>query len=603
MSRPMLFGKYCLLERISVGGMAEVFRAKPLDVRSQGRFLALKRILPHLAEDDEFIKMFVDEAKVCVHLRHPNIVHIFELGTFQSSPYILMEFIPGQEVLAMQKRLRKRRLVMSIAQACYISMELAKGLEYAHAATDDAGRPLNIIHRDVSPQNVLVSYTGQVKLIDFGVAKAAVQSTKTQVGVLKGKFGYMSPEQIRGEAIDSRSDLFAAGIFLWELLTNRRLFTGDSEYDIFEKVRTVDVVPPSQKNPQVPAEVDRIVMRALSADPHQRYASGAEFAADLQRFLDSLHTRYTRQHLADWMQRFFSEEFTSEIDKVREFDTIRTAEDVRRITFGDQPSPEQAPAPQDDVAVDATQIWDADVAPQDIDDIEAFADNHTVVQAGGFDLDEFVSLHDDDIIEIEEIEEPDDTGPMRAQQEWPTPRQDASMFEDGPGPSDADTTMELQRLDSGMLRQSVVNRHTEDVTGPRQPVGARVVKEAKRRRNIRAGIALAAVVSCVALSGATLFSFLTSKDSTAPQPRDGASVAAQQRVRPGAIVVTSTPSHGLEVRVDGEVRADRTPLSLRDLSPGEHTIEVSHPRFETYRTTIELRPNGFVPIDVEFTPR
>ena len=271
-SRPMLFGKYCLLERISVGGMAEVFRAKPLNVPgTTERYLALKRILPHLAEDEEFLKMFIDEAKLCVHLRHPNIVHIYELGRFQSSSYILMEYIPGQDLLALQKRLRKRRLIMSVTQACYIAMELAKGLDYAHKATDDYGRPLGIIHRDISPQNVLINYSGGVKLIDFGVAKADIQSTKTQAGVLKGKFGYMSPEQIRGEgAIDHRSDIFAVGTVLWELLTNRRLFTGDNEFEVFQKVRDARVDPPSTKNPQVPPEVDRIVMRSLTQDPNNR---------------------------------------------------------------------------------------------------------------------------------------------------------------------------------------------------------------------------------------------------------------------------------------------------------------------------------------------
>jgi serine/threonine protein kinase len=308
----MLFGKYCLLERLSVGGMAEVFRAKPLNSPSTDRFLALKRILPHLAEDEEFIKMFVDEAKLCVHLRHPNIVHIFELGKFQSSSYILMEYIPGQDLLALQKRLRQRRLIMSVAQACYVVMELAKGLDYAHKATDDYGRPLNIIHRDVSPQNVLISYGGQVKLIDFGVAKAAVQSTKTQVGVLKGKFGYMSPEQIRGEAIDQRSDIFAAGTVLWELLTNRRLFTGDNEFEIFQKVRDANVDPPSAKNPQIPPEVDRIVMKALTAHPEQRYSYCADLARDLGQFLTSIEPLYTQRHLSDWMARFFEEEFASE---------------------------------------------------------------------------------------------------------------------------------------------------------------------------------------------------------------------------------------------------------------------------------------------------
>lgn len=591
MSRPMLFGKYCLLERLSVGGMAEVFRAKPLNSPSTDRFLALKRILPHLAEDEEFIKMFVDEAKLCVHLRHPNIVHIFELGKFQSSSYILMEYIPGQDLLALQKRLRQRRLIMSVAQACYVVMELAKGLDYAHKATDDYGRPLNIIHRDVSPQNVLISYGGQVKLIDFGVAKAAVQSTKTQVGVLKGKFGYMSPEQIRGEAIDQRSDIFAAGTVLWELLTNRRLFTGDNEFEIFQKVRDADVDPPSAKNPQIPPEVDRIVMKALTAHPEQRYTYCADLARDLGQFLTSIEPLYTQRHLSDWMARFFEEEFSSEQKKIQEFRRIITADDVRGFYFGapagaagpgsaPQAMPQQQQQ-QPQESAEATQIWDVDEAPEDGEDIEAFAANHTVVQAGGFDLDDFLQLSEDDLIEVSDQEQDDNA------------------------------TMELARLDPAKLRQSVAStpERRENVraatldqggTNPRIAVSQQDILDATRKRNLRAGLALVAVLACVGLLFATIVVYVTGDkggEEQAPEPKPDDKVAVKQA--PGTVVVTVRPEEDVEVFVDGKLRAESTPCTLDDLEPGEHLIEVRHEDFETFSTRVDVRSNGFVPIDAE----
>lgn len=608
MSRPMLFGKYCLLERISVGGMAEVFRAKPFNTPTTDRFLALKRILPHLAEDDEFIKMFVDEAKLCVHLRHPNIVHIYELGRFQSSSYILMEYISGRDLLALQKRLRERRLIMSVAQACYVAMELAKGLDYAHRASDEYGRPLNIIHRDVSPQNVLISYTGAVKLIDFGVAKAAVQSTKTQVGVLKGKFGYMSPEQIRGESIDQRSDIFAVGTVLWELLTNRRLFTGDNEYEIFQKVRDADVELPSAKNPQVPPEVDRIVMKALSSDPNRRYTWAADLARELGTFLTSIQPCYTRQHLSDWMGRFFTDELAEERAKAEEFARIQTPEDVRRVYFGQgqappstttrpatpassgpSPEPEEEPA-QVHVgadAGDATQIWDVDQAPDEHEDPEAFASQHTVVQAGGFDLDEFMALRDDDILDISEAggEEPD-----IAHSE----------------------TLEMNALDPVIreqMAQQVARASASDGYTPPGGMSAGAIAEATRKRNVRAGIAAVAVGACLVLAvaiGVTVTGALWGGEEEPraedpAEPRGEVAVAAPKAA--GIIVVSSEPAEGVEVFVDGVKRAEATPARVEQLAPGAHVVEVRHPTHEPFEVSVELREGGFVPVNAELDPR
>ena len=558
MSRPLLFGKYCLLERLSVGGMAEVFRARPINSPDTTRYLALKRILPHLAEDEEFIKMFVDEAKLCVHLRHPNIVHIFELGRFQSSSYILMEFIPGKDLLALQKRLRKRRLIMSVAQACYVCMELCKGLDYAHKATDDYGRPLNIIHRDVSPQNVLINYNGSVKLIDFGVAKAAVQSTKTQVGVLKGKFGYMSPEQIRGEAIDQRSDIFAVGTLLWELLTNRRLFTGDNEFEIFQKVRDAQVDPPSTKNPQVPPEVDRIVMKALSGDPNTRYTWAADVARDLGQFLTSIQPLYTQQHLSDWMARFFEEELAEEQGKVDRFREIRTADDVFAFYQAAPTSAEQ----REYEAAESTQVWDQDVAPTQGEDIEQFAANHTVVQAGGFDLDEFISLQDDDIVEL-------DAPPVSADRE----------------------TVELDAVNRAALRHSVAHTKLDSGnTNPGLQSPTRVIADATRRRNMRAGLALVAVLACAVLAISTLLLWLGGGEES-------------QATTVGSVLVTGNPASGVQVFIDEQHKGTGLPLKVDALEPGAHVVELRRDGFHTFSTSVQVRPGSFVPVEAELVKK
>src|SRR3954467_8334721 len=291
--QPVPFGKYVLLERISVGGMAEVFKAKSFGVEGFEKILAIKRILPSMAEDADFIEMFIDEAKICGQLNHANICQIFELGRVDDSHFIAMEYVWGKDVLQIQNRFRKMRQTMKPEMAAFIAAKLCEGLDYAHKKKDAAGRPLHIIHRDISPQNILISYDGELKIIDFGIAKAASRSSKTQAGVLKGKFGYMSPEQVRGLPLDRRSDIFAIGTILYELLTADRLFVGESDFETLEKVRNVDCPPPSKANPKCPPALEKIIMKALARDPEDRYQWGAEMMEDLQSFLVSFEPVFT----------------------------------------------------------------------------------------------------------------------------------------------------------------------------------------------------------------------------------------------------------------------------------------------------------------------
>ncbi|MGN6104627.1 MAG: protein kinase domain-containing protein [Kofleriaceae bacterium] len=321
--KPTPFGKYFLLERINVGGMAEVFRAKAFGVEGFERLVAVKRILPNIAEDKEFIRMFIEEAKLSVQLNHANIAQIFDLGVVDGSYYIALEHVHGRDLRGIFDRCRQLGEAMPVAQACFMVMKLCEGLDYAHNKRDQSGRELSLVHRDVSPQNVLVSFEGEVKIIDFGIAKAAGKGSKTQAGILKGKFGYMSPEQVRGLPVDRRSDVFSCGIVLYELLTGERLFVGESDFSTLEKVRNVEILPPSTYNRKIPDELERIVLKALSKDVEDRYQNAIDLHDELQAFVYTAGEFYSRKDLAGWMKKTFGKEIEEETAKLESYRQLK----------------------------------------------------------------------------------------------------------------------------------------------------------------------------------------------------------------------------------------------------------------------------------------
>jgi serine/threonine protein kinase len=322
MKKPTLFGKYFLLERINAGGMAEVFRAKAFGVEGFERLVAVKRILPHISEDEEFIRMFIEEAKLAVQLTHANIAQIFDLGVVDGAYFIALEHVHGRDLRGIFDRGHAIGETMPIAQACFIAMKVCEGLDYAHNKRDN-GRELQLVHRDVSPQNILVSFEGEVKLIDFGVAKAASSGSATQAGILKGKFGYMSPEQVRGLAVDRRSDVFSCGIVLYELLTGERLFVGESDFSTLEKVRNVEILPPSTYNRRIPDELERIVLKALAKDVEDRYQNAIDLHDELQAFVYTAGEFYSRKDLAGWMKKTFAREIEDETARIDGFRDVR----------------------------------------------------------------------------------------------------------------------------------------------------------------------------------------------------------------------------------------------------------------------------------------
>lgn len=327
LSQPLqILGHYTLLERVSVGGMAEVFRARDDRERPPNRFLALKRVLPGLAEDPAFLDMFVEEARLAVQLHHANICDIFELGQQGDLLYLVMEFIAGRDLLQLQRHLVGQGRVMSGAQAIHIILELLDALDYAHRKADDAGRPLHLVHRDISPQNVMVSFDGEVKLLDFGIARAGTGVRRTRAGVLKGKFAYLSPEQAAGGPADQRSDLFAVGILLHEMLTGSRLFSAPSEFETLDRVRSLQAPSVCASQPHLPPALDAILGRALAKAPAERFASAAAFASELRALLAGQPTQYGRADLRGFMQREFPADFAAERDKLARVATFAPVE-------------------------------------------------------------------------------------------------------------------------------------------------------------------------------------------------------------------------------------------------------------------------------------
>lgn len=316
LAKPIPFGDYFLLEKINTGGMAEVYKAKTFGAEGFERVVAVKKILPSIAEDKEFISMFVNEAKLAVQLTHANIAQINDLGNINGDYYIAMEYVPGHDLRVIFDRCVRTGQKLDIACVCYIVSKVCEGLDYAHNKKDANGNPMNIIHRDISPQNILISYDGECKLIDFGIAKASTQSNATQVGILKGKFSYMSPEQVSGKTnIDRRSDIFALGIVLFEMLTLKRLFLGQSDFETLEKIRKVEVSPPTLYNSAIPEELEDIVLKALEKDVTQRYQSAQELQEALQRFMFKQNMYYTAKDLSEFMHAMFAQEIALEQKK------------------------------------------------------------------------------------------------------------------------------------------------------------------------------------------------------------------------------------------------------------------------------------------------
>lgn len=346
------FGKYILLERMAAGGMAEVYLSKSTGAVGVNKFVAIKRILPQYSDHPEFIEMFKEEAKIAVNLNHGNVVSIFDFGVEKNQFFLVMEYVEGRNLRQVLNEFKKIGTQFTIEQIVFLMKEVAAGLDHAHRCIDGTtGRPLNIVHRDMSPQNIMVSFEGEVKLIDFGIAKAETQIEATKAGTLKGKYGYMSPEQADGQNIDARTDIFSVGIVLWELLANDRLFTSNSEAAILRKIRDCQIPAIRKLNPSIPPELETIVNKALAKDKSLRYQTAAALHRDLNRFLNTQYPDFSPHDFSVFMKNSFSSLFLEQRRKLVEYAKVSTTstDDKTVVTETDlravPPLPEDAEMP------------------------------------------------------------------------------------------------------------------------------------------------------------------------------------------------------------------------------------------------------------------
>ena len=310
--REQQYGKYLLLDRIAIGGMAEIFLARQMGLEGFEKTVVLKRIRPHLGDKKSFVKMFLNEAKLAAQLNHPNIIQIHDLGKVGDSYFIAMEYLFGRDMRRVIPKAEAQGIPFPIVYACKIASQVLEGLYYAHQKSDVHGKALGIVHRDVTPENIFVSFDGGVKVLDFGIAKAANQVEMTRAGEIKGKLSYMSPEQCMGKPLDHRSDIFSLGVVLYEWVTGFKLFTGESDVAVLKSITDGKIYRPSYFKQDVPEQVELILMKALEKDPAARYQSSWEMQYDLDKFLANNEFTPSNQHLATFMKQLFVDEIETE---------------------------------------------------------------------------------------------------------------------------------------------------------------------------------------------------------------------------------------------------------------------------------------------------
>ena len=300
--------KYKILEKLDSGGMAEIYRGEVESIQGFKKQVAIKRILPHLTKNQKFVAMFLDEARLSLHLNHANVVQVFDIGVADNTYFIVMEYVDGTNLKAIFEIIEARGYPIPVAQGVYTLIEVLKALSYAHELVDDAGRSLGVVHRDVSPPNVLISKRGEVKLVDFGLAKAVGQLEQTDPGIVKGKFSYLSPEAATGSHVDARADIFAAGILLFEALTGRRLFLGETDLHTVELVRRAEIPSLMELNTQVPPALEQVVYRALSRDPAHRFQTAREMGDALAHVLFAHNMKVTNFDIGGLVNEMLAQE-------------------------------------------------------------------------------------------------------------------------------------------------------------------------------------------------------------------------------------------------------------------------------------------------------
>lgn len=586
---PEAFGQYYLVDPLAVGGMAEVFRAKTFGEAGFEKVLVVKRILEKYAADQAFIDMFIDEAKLSVQLTHPNIVQIFDFGKIDRNYFIAMEAVEGKDLKSILQRQAKLGEHMPIEMACMIVHQAAKGLHHAHERSDSVGLPLHIVHRDISPSNLLISYEGQVKVADFGIADGEGSKHETQAGVLKGKYSYMSPEQSHAEPLDNRSDIFSLGICLWESLTGHRLFRRDDNAQTLSAVRACKIPPPSNYNPKVPPGLDAILLRALQRDKAGRYQRAADLQMALEEFLLPNTADRISPRLANFMHSRFGEEIRRERERLERGSKIAAQlhagdieEGVLDFTFQDLAPMSRLNADTKTVHPGRSKKPNMGLVLGLVAAICLFAglllSLALILSQDGTDS----SPPDLQMSGQEEAKPDRNTDPPRTEPNTTPPAQAASTPEPARGQQAAAPQQEAPprpALTTGILRLRT------------RPVGATAIIDGKAIGrtpiNWTRGVPGQSYAIEFTLSGYDTFR----KQAIAPQVGSGLVISETLReasAAPGLLDLNTTP--WAKVYIDGAYIGD-TPIRGHSLPAGGHRIRLSNPRLEKdTETDISIRP-------------
>ncbi|QRO00657.1 serine/threonine protein kinase [Archangium violaceum] len=361
---PVTFGQYTLIDRLAVGGMAEVFLAHHSGPDGFDKPVVIKRIRPHLSGQSAFVRMFLNEARLAAQLNHPNIVQIHDLGKVGDSYYIGMEYLFGRDMRRVVPKAESLGIPFPMVYALKIASSVCEGLYYAHQKVDLYGAPLNIVHRDVTPENIFVCFDGSVKVLDFGIAKAANRVEQTRAGELRGKLSYLSPEQCLGKPLDHRSDIFSLGAVLYEWLTGFKLFTGESDVAVMRSIVDGKVYAPSYFRADIPEPVEAILMKALERDRDKRYPTAWHFQQDLDRFLNTYEFTPTHLHLSNFLKQLFLDELE---------------EEQRRLRPGAVPAVPAAPTTEPEMEeAPSERILQVSLTASQLEALEALARKHNV---------------------------------------------------------------------------------------------------------------------------------------------------------------------------------------------------------------------------------